>query len=72
MTCECALCSRFELGAREIQGGQSTVFRARDLLNENYVAIKLVPIAGDALLQKGMWEREVRSLKRLNSSGIVR
>lgn len=72
MACDCALCSRFELGSMEIQGGQATVLRARDLLSETYVAIKLIPIAGDALLQKGIWEREVRSLKRLSSSGIVR
>lgn len=72
MNCECALCSRFEVGSKEIQGGQATVLRARDILSETYVAIKLIPVAGDALLQKGIWEREVRSLKRLSSSGIVR
>lgn len=71
MNCDCALCSRFELGSAEIHGGQSTVIRARDIQSETYVAIKLIPIVGDVLLQKSIWEREVRSLKRLNSSGIV-
>lgn len=46
MACDCALCSRFELGPMEIQGGQATVLRERDLLSETYVAIKLIPTAG--------------------------
>src|SRR5271154_1129101 len=70
MTPGAVIGGRFEIERAARTGGMGTVYRARDLREGGYVALKLLHIhAGEDGLR---FEREARLLAQLDHSGIVR
>ncbi len=63
---------RFELTAKLGQGGQGSVWSARDLVDGSTRALKLVPLLGVKEATRERMRREARTLSTIAHPGVVR
>jgi serine/threonine-protein kinase len=63
---------RYELGETLGSGGFATVYRARDRVEEREVAVKVVPLGGDAVAHFERFRQEALALSRLRSRYLAR
>jgi serine/threonine-protein kinase len=66
------IAGRYELGAALGSGGFATVYRARDRVEAREVALKLVPLGGDAAAHFERFRHEALALSRLRSKYLAR